>query len=475
MSLKTRLTLLFTGVTALLFSTFSFSLYYTASQNREEEFFKLLEKEALTKAQLVATNAIEPSVLQNIYRNNRKIIHEVEVAVYDTAFNLLYHDAVDVDIVKETPDMLQSIKDMGRLSFYVGDHQAVGLRRVLQGHDYLITAVAYDHYGYTKLRHLRKNALFASAFMLVLFFLSGSFLAGRVLEPVRAITEKAKKISATNLDLRLEVRKRRDELSELAATFNDMLERLERSFDAQKNFVHHLAHELRNPLAALKAELELALQRDRPTEEYRSAIQRALDDAQKMAHIIKSLLDLAKASYDSAALAFKVVRADEVLADAISELQKSNPDYKVEIAIQETLSENSYFLLKANEYLLRTAFFNLIENGCKFSPDHTCRVSLEIIDPALSSYHEQEKNSSKQSSCLVLYFQNFGKLIDPSEQDLIFQPFYRTPSTVKEHTEGFGIGLSLCKKIINLHKGSISVTSDPYSGNIFSVKLPLAF
>lgn len=472
MTLKTRLTLLYTAVTALLFLLFSFFLYYASSKNREKEFYKLLEKEALTKAQLIASGVIEPTVLQNIYRNNRQIIHEVEVAVYDTAFQLVYHDAVDIDLVKETPEMLQAIKNKGTLIFKVREYQAVGLRRNLEGKDYLITAAAYDHYGLTKLRHLRNNTLMAMTLMLGLLFLSGRFLAGRVLEPVRTITEKARRISATNLDLRLEVKKRRDELSELAATFNDMLERLEQSFEAQKSFVHHLAHELRNPLAALSAELELALQRERAAEAYRAAIRRALEDAQKMARLIKSLLDLAKASYDPAALNFKTLRADEVLADAVRELQRENPHYTVDILIQESAGEPPDNLVLANEYLLRTAFINLMDNGCKFSPDHTCRVTLSI---ASNSGSKNTPNNSAESAYLILNFQNFGKPIEATEREKIFQPFYRVPDTTSNPADGYGIGLSLCKRIIELHKGTLTVDSDADRGNIFTLSLPLAF
>src|SRR5690606_41682487 len=100
--------------------------YFSASKEREKEFNALLKKEAITKANIFLNASVDQEILQEIYRNNRKILNEVEVAIYDTVFNLVYHDAADIDYVKETWEMIDEINQTGEISFYQADWQVVG-------------------------------------------------------------------------------------------------------------------------------------------------------------------------------------------------------------------------------------------------------------------------------------------------------------------------------------------------------------
>src|SRR5690606_28261022 len=190
--------------------------------------------------------------------------------------------------------------------------------------------------------------------------------------------EQAANISATNLDLRLTNNDNRDELSQLANTFNEMLDRLENSFDAQKNFVSNISHELRTPLAAIITELELSVTKERTVIAYKSAIRNALTDAKKLTRLSNSLLDLAKASYDRSEIAFKLIRIDEVLLDARQQVQKTNLDYKIDIHFENDFENDNQISINGNEYLLRMAFVNLFENGCKFSANKQSTVTIEF-------------------------------------------------------------------------------------------------
>ncbi|MCX7651132.1 MAG: ATP-binding protein [Flavobacteriales bacterium] len=473
MTLRHRLALWFTAITAVLFALFSLLIYFSAAQNREKEFYALLKKEGVTKAQLVLSGRIEPAILQDIYRNNRQILDEVEVAMYDTTFALLYHDAVDVDVVKETPEMLALIIDQGTLRFKVKDYQAVGFVYSTQNKKFLITAAAYDQYGYAKLRNLRNTLLLSLALALLTLYWTGKFFAGRALRPVADITEKARKISATSLHLRLDSGNRRDELARLAHTFNDMLERLEKSFEAQKSFVFHIAHELRTPLAALMTEAELALSRPRSDAEWKEAVTHILEDARRLSQLVSHLLDLAKASYDPAGISFKPEAPDEILTEAAYELTKNHPDYKVDFIPSSEECSPEPMQIMANAYLLRVAFLNLMENGCKFSPDHTCRIRWKIF------VHQDQKSDTvakeRNSAAYVdIFFENSGPGIPAEDLPHIFEPFYRGSTQSRLHT-GYGIGLSLSQKIIQLHKGRLDVESQPGLGAVFTVRLPLIF
>lgn len=456
MKIRTRLTLLFTIITATILLAFAYIIYYSAKKNREREFYSLLKKEALTKANLFFDADIKNKTLQDIYRSNRQIMNEVEVAIYDSNYNLLYHDAADIDFVKETRLMIREIYQKGKIGFYQDDWQVVGLRYIFNGKDYILTATSVDHYGYKKLNSLFRTMVIVFIISVLFIYIAGRFFSKKAFEPVKEMTERAKLISATNLDLRLAVNGSKDELSGLANTFNEMLVRLENSFDAQKHFVSNISHELRTPLAAIITELELSTHKDRTTGEYKTAIENALNDAKRLVRLSNSLLDLARASYDPSEIAFKTIRIDEILLDARQQVQQGNPEYRIDIHFDTEFlrAENEDLVsVKGNEYLLKVAFVNLFENGCKFSADKQSVVSI--------SFREEK---------ILLQFSDNG--IGISEDDLknIFLPFYRGDN--KKFAEGNGIGLSLTEKIVLLHHGAISVTSIQGKGSTFSVELP---
>jgi signal transduction histidine kinase len=451
--IRTRLTILFTLITATILLAFASVIYISAKENREKEFYSLLKKEALTKANLFFNAKVKTDILQNIYRNNRQILNEVEVAIYDNSFNLLYHDAVDIDYVKETPEMINEIYQKGEKQFYQEQWQVIGLRYEYENNSYIITATAIDQYGYNKLDSLLKTIIIVFIISILFIYIAGRFFSKKAFDPVKEMTERAKNISATNLDLRLSSNGSKDELAELANTFNEMLNRLENSFDAQKNFVSNISHELRTPLAAIITELELSAHKEKNAEEYKTAINNALNDAKKLARLSNSLLDLAKASYDRSEIAFKSIRIDEILLDARQQVKKANPDYKIDIHFENDFENDNQISVNGNEYLLKVAFANLMENGCKFSKDKQSTVFISFGN---------EK--------IILRFSDNG--IGISEDDLqnIFTPFYRGEN--KKFSEGTGIGLSLTLKIIQLHKGSISVQSIQGKGTTFTIELP---
>lgn len=445
MKIRFRLALLFTLLTAAILLTFAAVIYFSARSNREKEFYTLLQKEALTKANLFFDAKVDTAALQSIYRSNRQILNEVEVAIYDSAYRLLYHDAVDIDFVKETPSMLLSIQKTGNMRFYQEEWQVVGLRYDFEGQRYLLTAAAYDQYGYAKLASLQQSIVLVSTVAILLIYGAGWYFARKALLPVATMTAQARIISATNLHLRLPVHNNRDELTELAATFNDMLMRLENSFEAQKNFVSNISHELRTPLSAIITELELAQGRERSMAEYHVTIQRVLGDAQKLARLTGSLLDLAKAGYDPAQITFRQLRIDEVLFDARQQVLQAHPDYRLDIHFVNEAESEEQITLHGNEYLLKVAFTNLLENGCKFSETHHCTAAIVFTTQGIQ---------------ITITDEGIG--ISPEDLPHIFEPFYRGAN--RYFADGNGIGLSLTQKIIHLHKGTIHVQSQPGQG-----------
>jgi signal transduction histidine kinase len=266
------------------------------------------------------------------------------------------------------------------------------------------------------------------------------------------MVEKVEAISASHLDLRIDAGNGKDEIAELAQTFNRMLNRLESSFSAQKDFVSNISHELRTPLAVIIAELEVSAINARAPDEYKEINQLVLLEARKLSRLSNDLLDLAKASYDYSGITFKELRLDEVLLDATQGVMRSNPGYRVELLFEKEMEESEGITVKGNEYLLKVAFANLIENGCKFSEGHSATVVIGF----------EEKNA-------VLRFSDRGIGISPSDLSKIFTPFYRGEN--KKFADGNGIGLSLTARIIQLHNGTISVESIVDEGTTFTIRL----
>jgi signal transduction histidine kinase len=452
MKIRLKLTLLFSGLFGVLLLGFSLTIYFFNANQREEEYFKRLRQLAITKTNLLLGAKVEPSVLQLIYKNSLNTLPQEEVAIYDTGFDLLYHDAGDIDKVKETRAMIDSIRLLKEIHFYVEDLQAIGFTYPFGGKTYVITAAAKDVDGLRKLTTLRiaLGAGFAMAILLTL--VAGSIFSRKALQPVSEMVDKAEAISASHLDLRIPTGNGTDEMAELAITFNRMLDRLEKSFNAQTQFVSNISHELRTPLAAIIAELEVSAIKERNREEYKEVIRLILADARKLARLSNDLLDMAKASYDQAKIAFKELRLDEVLLDARQGVIKSNPGYKVDIIYEREIEEGDFICIKGNEYLLKVAFGNIIENGCKFSRDHQCAVSISFAE---------EKT--------ILRFTDHGIGITAEDLNHIFTPFYRGEN--KKYAAGNGIGLSLTARIIQLHQGTISVNSLVNKGTTFTIEL----
>lgn len=454
MTIKTRITLKFIFITSLILIAFAIVIYYSAKLNREREFYLYLKKEALTKANLFFEARIDPRILQEIYKNNRQILNEVEVAIYDDSFNLLYHDAVDIDFVKETHEMINEIINKGELRFYQSNWQVLAFKYVYNDRYYAVTAASYDAHGYNQLKNLRNSIVIFFIFSILILYFLGKFFSKKALEPVKRITERAKEISVNNLNLRIEYDNTNDELSELSHTFNEMMDRLQKSFDAQNELISNVAHELRTPLTAIVTELELSLLKDREGAEYKKIIKSVYGDSRKLVRLINGLLDFSRASCDPSLIKFKPIRIDEVLLDAKLHIQKIHNDYKVEIYFENyDMEQETNFLVNGNEYFLRVAFINLFENGCKYSHNKSCTANVIV-----------------KENYIDIKFIDEG--IGISEDDLpnIFKPFYRGKN--KDFIDGSGIGLALTEKIVKLHKGTITVNSVENKGSVFLIRLP---
>src|ERR1700754_4436185 len=173
MKIRLKLTLLFSGLFAILLLVFSLAVFFYNANQREEGYYKRLRQLAITKTNLLLRAHVEASVLQLIYENSLNTLPQEEVAIYDTSYHLLYHDAMDIDKVKETTGMIDSIIKTKEIHFYVGDLQAVVFVYPFEKKTYVITAAARDDEGLSKLKTLAVVLAVGFAVAILLTLLAG--------------------------------------------------------------------------------------------------------------------------------------------------------------------------------------------------------------------------------------------------------------------------------------------------------------
>lgn len=452
MQIKTRLTLQFLMAVAPIVLVSFFFIYYSSAKYRRDEFYGRLEKRALTTVEfLTKEERVDSSLLKVIDRVQKDNLPKENVTVYNDLNKPIYtsNDSISFQL---SNTIFKEIKRNSPLYFKQGEHEIVGLTYTNNGFRYIIIAGALDKYGLSKLDNLR-NTLFALFFIIIgLTTLAGWMYSSRALKPISSVIRKAERISASNLSERLPPPKHDDEIGKLVSAFNKMLGRIESSFKVQKLFVTGASHELKNPLTVITTQLEVSLLKNRSSDEYRDTINSVLEDIKGLNVITTQLIDFSRLSQENKDIPFKKMRIDDLLNEFVESFKKRNPSLTLTFRIDSLPLDEKYLLWDINEPLLLTAFNNLAENACKFSPDHKVDVRLKADKTAIN-----------------ILFINNGPQIAEEDRAYIFEPFYRSKSSLV--IQGHGIGLALVSKITRLHGGIVSL--DDYSaGNVvFKIRL----
>ena len=425
-------------------------IYLENEFNRQQEFKARLREEALTSAEILfGREEISPELLKLLYKNQMTVLPQEEIVVYNSGDKLIYESGTDY--LKVEPSVLNQIRQEKELSFQQGNHEVFGLVYNNGKENLLIIASARDKYGFIEQGNLGFILASGSLLMILIFCLTGWFFAGRVLKPIQNIIKSVDNIGASQLDLRLDEGNQTDELAQLAQRFNKMLDRLEKAFRLQRSFVSHASHELRTPLTAITGQIQVSLLANDNPQELKLMIQSVLEDVQQLNRLTNNLLDITSIDSDDSQTNFKKVNLAEIVWQIRDTILKKNTNHQVIIQ----LDEKSDLLpeIQGNEALLYTAFLNLMENGIKFSGNQLVKVNFKI-----------------NAKDIIVSFQNGGTIIPNNELSGIFESFRRGSNA--RNTKGHGVGLSLIQKIVNLHKGEISVNSSINEGTTFTIVLP---
>jgi heavy metal sensor kinase len=291
----------------------------------------------------------------------------------------------------------------------------------------------------------------AGPFTLLVSAVGGYLLAGRALAPVTTITDLAERIGPRDLGARLDLDLPNDELGRLARTFDDMLARIDDAFERQRRFTGDAAHELRTPLSMMRSQVDLALARPRSAAFYQEALQRLDDDVDRMTGLVSTLLTLARA--DAGQLALDRVPFD--VADTVDLVVEQYTPIAAEAGI--TLrAEPATAPLVADEDLLVQVLVNLIDNALT----HTPAGGVVTVGCGMDTSH------------IRLWVSDTGEGIAPEHQDRVFDRFYRVDVGRTREQGGVGLGLAICRAIVEALGGRISLASVPDHGTRIDLLLP---
>lgn len=452
MKIKDRIALQFSVIVATLLIIFSVVLYTSSAHHRQEEFYERLKNKARTTCRILTqVQEVDAKLLKIIDRNTLTALIDEKVLIFDKNDQLIY-SSVDDKKIGYRHSLIQQIKIDKYVEIREGDNEVIGLYYEEVEEPLVVLASAYDKYGLSKLENLREALLWGLFVGITLTVVLGVYFAGNSLKPIALINHEVSTITAKNMKQRLPEGNRRDEIAQLAINFNYMLDRLELAFVQQRDFVSHASHELRTPLAALKSELQLGQRFAKKDPEIKEIFTNLNSDTERLINITNSLLFLAR-SFESKVIT-DLIRIEDVLFHAREELLVANPDYQITVNYLKIPEEESATITTGNEELLQRVFKNLMDNACKYSADHTASVKID----------SDEQN-------LIVAISDEGIGISDEELLKIFDPFYRAENA--KHFSGFGIGLSICQRIIDVHGGSLKVVSEQGIGSTFTVRLSL--
>ena len=313
-----------------------------------------------------------------------------------------------------------------------------------------LRGVVSENQGTSQLTSITDLSLVMLPVLFVLAVLGGWLIAGRVMKPVNQISDAAEKIShGQDLKKRIEMPPGKDEFHRLAGTFNEMFERLDKAFEAEKQFTSDASHELRTPMAVIMAQCEYTLEEPRAADEYKESLEVIWRQGKKMSRLISDMLSFTRIEQRGRKIPFEEFNLSEVVSSVCEDMALVR---EKNIVLSHSLEDG--IRLSGNPELMSRLVMNLISNAYRYGREngHT-EVSLR-----------------RENGSVCLSVKDDGIGIAKSQKDKIFGRFYQGDHS--RTGEGTGLGLSMVQEIARLHGGEITVESVLGEGSIFTLTIP---
>ena len=277
------------------------------------------------------------------------------------------------------------------------------------------------------------------------------WIASRVTRPLEEVGRAARQIAGGDLSRRIRIEETEDELGEVAKVLNETFARLEAAFARQKQFTADASHELRTPVSLILTHAQGALLRERSPEEYREALADCAQAARRMKALIESLLDLARFDAGAEVLRREPCDLAKIARECVEQLRPlaAAKEQRLELKLQPAPCAG-------DATRLAQVITNLLANAIHFTPAKGVIV--------LKTDQDGEARFLVQDS---------GPGIDVEQLPRLFERFHRADASRTRATGGTGLGLAICKAVVDAHGGAISVKSEPASGSVFTVRLPI--
>lgn len=457
MPVRLKITVIFSTIVFCILGLTFLIIYFYASNNRRDYIETRLANMAITTGRFLSrAESFNPSLIQKIDSLTAIAFTHKTVQVYDEFDRKIYtFNDDDEDALAIDKNRLSEARRDKRIYALINKRDIIYYHYAENHFNLVIVAAGFDEFGRQYLNRLLFILVMSFFAGTIIAIISGYLFSARLLRPLGRIAFEVNEISAQNLTRRMDTGTSHDEWYYLSDTFNRLLDRLQESFELQRRFIANASHELSTPLTSISSQLEVTLQKERSTAEYRRVMQSIYHDVQHMGRLTHTLLELAKASASKGGIEIKPFRIDEILLRMPSEAAKIDKAYSVFLEFDELPEEEENLVVFGSEELLFTAIKNIVLNACKYSKNQQAIILLQA----------NEKNIS-------VSVKNVGAGIPSHEFEKIFEPFYR----IEENrvAGGFGLGLSLAKRIIKLHNGEISLYSRPGDETIFTIRLASA-
>ena len=448
MKIKDRLSINFTLISNGMLLIVLCSVYFIFMKFLEADFYTRLKDRTMVTAELyLEADEISRDALDKVRNRYLEKLSDEVIRIYDKNNKASF---IGDNSRYWTEQTINKVRKEGKIRFKDGDHQVVGIYYKDNQGDFVILASAADLSSANRLSKLFK--IMAATFVVfsILLLLSGRWVAQKILQPLQLLMEEVQKVGSGNLEFRVKQTDNKDEINELARSFNQLIEELEQAFILQKTFVANASHELRTPVTSVIMSAELALSKERDPEHYKKTLISVLEDSTKINHIITGLLTLAKADLELSSAQLAPLNLLETLYDLQAEWAKKD----LHVALN-TVSNATDIQVLANPILLQIAFNNIIANGFKFSENQTVTCNIACIKNEMS-----------------VRITDKGVGIAAEDLEHIFNPFYSKSERIGQ--TGDGMGLYMASKIIHLFKGKIKIGPATGSGSTFTVVLPKA-
>lgn len=452
LSLRWRLTFWYVCLLLGVLVVFSTTIYIAVQRQLIEAEDDALQNLALLLDQAVGVDAGRPMLRDASQASKRD---ERFVRLYDTSWLLIFDNSAALGVVPPTAGL--NAAGAGQASFdtvRVGEGHFRVLSLPVRRNDQLVgvmqIAESLDEED-AMLRHLLLILVACVPLTLLVASWGGVFLANRALVPIDQLTRTAQQISAHDLSRRLSLSQRGDELGRLGATFDSMIDRLERAFQQQRQFTADASHELRTPLTAMRGQIEVALSRERPAEAYRAVLCQVLAQIERMGRMLGSLLTLARADADALSLQREPLDVRELVLGVAEQLQP----LAAERAVQLVVDAPQPITIQGDEDQLLQVLFNIVNNALTHTPGGGSVTLACRIDNG--------------EACISV--RDTGTGIAPEHLARVFDRFYRVDPARSRAAGGAGLGLAISRALVEAHGGCIDVESAPGRGTCFTVRL----